>query len=201
MVDEDAFPAHVGSGFEGQVRANRPRPVTDQQGEMHHFPGLPGFHHQPHPGPGLVPQEMMVHRPRRQKTGNGNVIRIHAPVAQKQNGGSVFNRLGGLLTEPVQSFFQSAFPFRGGKQDGQFHRFDSRFVQVADFFHLFHGENGMGDLQLPAVFRRLGKQIQFFPQGDLHRHDQFLPNGVDGRVGHLSKKLFEIMEQELRFFR
>ena len=48
---------------------------------------------------------------------------------------------------------------------------------------------------MPGCF---GEEVLLRSDGGVHRRDQFLPDGVQGRVGHLGKKLLEVMEEQLR---
>ena len=57
------------------------------------------------------------------------------------------------------------------------------------------------EFQLPAVFRRFGEKIPLAADKGFEGSYQFLPDGVEGRVGYLGKELLEIVEQQLILFR
>ena len=57
----------------------------------------------------------------------------------------------------------------------------------------------MAQLQRMAVLGRLIEDVSFAPDVAVERHDQVFADRIDGRVGHLSESLLEIVEQQLRF--
>ena len=70
-------------------------------------------------------------------------------------------------------------------------------VHVFDFQQLNRGEDGVFDLQDFAIFRQLFQQVAVGAHKDRGVRHDLLPDRVNGRVGHLGKKLLEIVEQRL----
>ena len=58
---QQAVAHHLGDRLEREVRVHGRCAVTDQQGEVVHLPGVAALDDEPHPGPLLLPHEMVVH--------------------------------------------------------------------------------------------------------------------------------------------
>ena len=87
-IDQQPLADHVVHRFEGEIRVDRPRAVTDQQREMMHFARLAGFQHQTDPRARAFPDQMMMQPGHGQQGGNGRHLLVHAAIGQNQNIGS-----------------------------------------------------------------------------------------------------------------
>jgi hypothetical protein len=59
---------------------------------------------------------------------------------------------------------------------------------------------GCSSVQLAAVQGRFGKEVVLATDGGGQGRDQFLPDGVQGRVGHLGEQLAEIVVEQAGLF-
>ena len=53
---------HLVDGLECQIGVDRGCPVRQQQADVVYLAGVAGFHHQAHPGPGLLPNQVVMYR-------------------------------------------------------------------------------------------------------------------------------------------
>ena len=75
----------IGDGFKRQIRIHRPRPVTDEQTKMMHFPRFPGLDHQPALRARTPANEVVVQPRRRQQAAESAPAwdRCHDPTKPK----------------------------------------------------------------------------------------------------------------------
>ena len=125
------------------------------------------------------------------------MVFIHAPVGQNQNIGSVAVCPVAVDEQTVQRVLQG---HAGVIQQRDGFYAETGVVHIANFHQVHGGQNGVADLQHRAVFRPLLKQIPARAHVDRGVGDDLLPDGVHGRVRHLSEKLLEIVEQGLMLF-
>ena len=126
------------------------------------------------------------------------MVFIHPPVGQDQNIGARPVGPVALQKQLIQCRFQG-----GILVVQQRHRLhpEAGAVHGPNLHQLHGGENGIANLQHPAVFRLLLEQVAV--RADVHRGigDDLLPQRIDGRIGHLGEELLEIVEQRLVLFR
>ena len=94
---------------------------------------------------------------------------------------------------------QGSLPSVHVEQDGELHGVEPLVTYVAQDIQLCVGQYRMRQAYHFAVC--LARQQDVHTHGTdvlAQRHDQFLADRVDGRVGHLGKLLAEIVEQQLR---
>ena len=67
-------------------------------------------------------------------------------------------------------------------------------------FEIFVREHGVGQLDESGVRRIVDQDVAGISHEGHEGHDEFFADGIDGWIGHLSKELFEVGIQQLRFF-
>ena len=95
--------AELTDGRVSQVRTDRARAVSYQQGDMHDLPCFPGFHYERDLGTLAAPDEVMVQAGSNQQYGYGRMIPVHVPVGQDQDSSAVFDVLLGCLEACFES--------------------------------------------------------------------------------------------------
>ena len=186
LVDEPA------DGLLGQIGVDRPGPVAQQGGKVMHVPGLAGLQDDGHRRALSGAHQMLLQGGHRQQRGDGRVVFVHPPVGQDDDiGPAAVSPVGGqlhLVQRPLQGHIFEV-------QQGHRLHAEAGPVHVFDLQHIHRGEDGVVDLEHPAVFSPLLQQIAVISH--IHRGvgDDLLPDGVDGRVGHLGEALAEIVEQ------
>ena len=127
---------------------------------------------------------------------------IHATVGEDDIVHPVVHRRFGFSAQVVQGFLQGGFSAGCLKCDRELHGVEAFIPDVAEDVQLRVGQHGMGQAHHLAV-RLAGLQDVHAHGPDIfgERHDQFLADGVDGRVRHLGELLPEVVEQQLRLVR
>ena len=125
------------------------------------------------------------------------MVFIHAPVREDQDIGSPAVSPVTGDKKPFHRVFQ-----RGALvvQQGNRLNLEAGVVHMPDFQQLHGGENRVFDLQHLAVFRQFLQQIAIGTHKNRGVRHDLLPDGVNGRVGHLGKQLLEVVEQGLMGF-
>ena len=126
----------------------------------------------------------------------GRARLVGPPVAQHQHGGALLHRAGGSLPQPAQAFSQASFANRKERVYGgacQALKAPPRDAGQAPIVEHRAIEN-----DLAAMVRTGRKEVFLRSEKGAQGHHQRLPDGVDGRVRHLSKQLLEVRVQELR---
>ena len=185
---------------QSQIGIDRPGPIAQEQAEVMHFPGFSGLYHQADFGALALPDEVMVDGGGSQQAGNRRLGRVQFPVGQDDQGATLGNGLGRGGAQFIQSRFQGIRPL-GVKKDGQGDGAQARGVQAADLRQFPASQQRGMEFQLAAVFRRFGEKIPLAADKGFEGSYQFLPDGVEGRIGHLREQLLEIVEQQLILFR
>ena len=80
------------------------------------------------------------------------------------------------------------------------HRYlEALFFHMLDFQHIRVGKDGIVDFQYLAVLSLFLQKISLLPHIHRGAGDNFLPDGVNGRIGYLGKELLEIVKQGALF--
>ena len=122
------------------------------------------------------------------------MVLVHPPVGQDDD-------VGPVAVGPVRCDFQLVQrPFQRHilkvQQRYRLHM-ETGLVHGPDPHQVHRGQDGVVDLQHPAVLRLLIQQVAVIAHVYGGVGDDLLPDGVDGRVGHLGKQLAEVVEQGL----
>ena len=188
----------LGNALLGKIGIDGPRAVAQQGGKVVHIPRLRALQNDGDGGALLGADQVLFQCGHRQQGRDGHMVFIHPPVGQDQDIGARPVGPVALQEELIQRRFQ-----RGILVVQQRHRLhpEAGAVHGPDLHQLHGGEDGIADLQHPAVFRLLLEQVAV--GADVHRGigDDLLPQCIDGRIGHLGKELLEIVEQRLVLFR
>ncbi len=179
----------------GQVRVHRAGTIAQKSGEMMHFPGFAGLQDQGHPGPLLGPHQVLVQGRYRQQGRNGHMVLVHSPVRQDQYIHAIPVSPVRLHKQPVDGPLQTGIFII---KDGNDFRPEALRPSVFDFQQIRVGEDGIVHPQYIAVSGVLLQDIALGTNVHCCGSHNLLPYGIDGRIGHLSEKLFKIVEQGLR---
>ena len=188
----------LGDALLGKIGVDGPGTVAQKGCKMVHIPGLRAFQNDGHGGALFGANQILLHGGHGQQGGNGHMVFIHPPVGEDDH-------IGPCPVGPVTLHKELV---EGGFQGGvlvvqQAHRLhpEAGALHGANLHQLHGGDDGVVDLQHPAVFRLFLQEVAV--RADVHRGvgDDFLPQGVDGRVGDLGEELLEIVKEGLMLFR
>ena len=190
--------AHVLERLDRQIRVDGAGAKANQEGKMHDFAGLARFHDQRHLSARALPNQVMVHRRQRQQTGDRREAGLDAAVGEDQQRVSVPNGQRGAPAQPFQVPLEFLLPAIGtvdGRQRG-----GQEFApgNAPQLLQIVIRQNRMRQLERVAVLRRLLEDVALGADVAGQRHDQLFANRVDGGIGHLRKKLLEVVKQRLR---
>jgi hypothetical protein len=190
---EDGFHRHAGvDGFGA---------VAGEQREMVHFARRTGLHHQAGTGAQSLADQMLVNSRQREQRGNSNMLRIDLAVRHDQDAVAGTHGIFGLRAQARQPGLDSLLAPGDRIGDVDLERFELAagvVIDVADRIHLVEVEDGLAHFQ---AHRRIGfvdaQQVGLRPNKRHQRHDQVFADRIDRRVGHLRKKLLEIVVERL----
>ena len=178
----------------GEIRIDGLGAVAQQSGEMMDVTGLSALQNHGDSGALLGADQILLQRGDGQQGGNGHVVLIHAPVGQDED-------VGTLLIGPVHIDEQLIQGVCQGRalvvQQGDGLHMEAGAAHVPQLHQIHGGQNGVVDLQDRAVFRLLLEQVAAGASVHGGVGDNFLPDGVHGRVCHLGEELLEVVEQGL----
>ena len=182
----------------GQIGVDGSGAIAQEGGEVVDVAGLRRFQNDGNGGTLLGANQMLFQCRHSQQRRNSHMVFIHAPVGENQNVGTIFV---GPVTGHKQMVQRPVQPGILIIEDGHGFHFEAGPVHVLDFQQIHIGEDGVVDLQDVAVLGPVLQQIAVGAHINRGIGDGFLPDGVDGRVGHLGKHLLEIVKEGLVFFR
>ena len=181
-----------------EIRADRPRAIADQQGQVGHLARLSAFYDDSHFHALALANEVVMHASGRQQAGDSRVMRIHAPVGEDEDRTASFDSLRRAAAQSVHRAIHRARPFVGRKEERQRRRLDAGPVDRLDLLEVSLREDRAGQPELTSVKGRLLEQIALSAEVDADRRHELLADRVERRVAHLGEQLLEVGEQELR---
>ena len=199
----------VGNGDRGQPGIDGIGAVAQQDGKMMNLTRLAALHDQAAVRALAHLDQVMVHGADGQQGWDGRALPVHGAVAQNQQGAAGHDGRFGLCTQAFDGRPQPLVPLShvpGHIERRGLQMMPGRWTQVAhlqafDSRQLVVREDRPGRFQQFGGGRRLAQQIRAAAQALAERHDHLFTQRVNGRIGHLSKALFEIMKQRARHVR
>ncbi len=190
---------HPVDRLEGHVRADGRGAVAQQQGDVVHLACVAALDEQAHARPGLLADQVVVDGTHRQQRRDRRLLGGDAPVAQDQQGHAVGDRRRGLAAQVLEGVRQ-ALPAVGdpvaGLQDGGAESLGPTTpVHVDEAGQLLLGEDRVRQVDLSATVRRGIEQVALRTYRAADGRDQFLADGVEGRVRDLGEELREVVVQ------
>ena len=187
--------------LDGQIGIHRARAVSEQQSEMHHLARLAGFDNQRHLVTCLLANQMIVDGRKRQQTGNGCMVFVHAAIGKNQQRVAGLYRQRSRAAQRLDCLLELLFTALNPKEHGQ-----SRGQKVApahstQFLQPPIGDDGMAELKRVAVLGRLVQDVSFRADIGIERHHQAFADRIDRRIGDLRESLFEVAEEQLWLIR
>ena len=177
----------------GQIGVHRRRAEAQQGGEVVDLPGLGGLQHDGQAGALLGADQILLQGGDRQQRRDGHMVFVHAPVGQDDD----------VCPVAVGTVYRDEHAVNGTLQRGVL------IVEQGDGLHL-KARTFMARIFIRSMLVRMGfwirstlqfsglpQQVASRPQMDGRVGDDLLPDGVDGRVGHLGEHLLEVVEQGL----
>ncbi len=165
---------------------------------MVNFPGLAGFEHDTDAGSSLLAYQVMMHGADGEQRAHRDPGRTDCPVGKNDQAVALGNRTAGLRADPVQSGDEAVPAGPRLERDVYGARTPTPVVHLLDGGKFLVGQDGMRHPQPMGVLLGGFQQIALGADVALQRHDHFLADGVDGRVGYLGKTLFEIVVDHAR---
>ena len=124
------------------------------------------------------------------------MVLIHLPVGQDQDVGPLPDDTVHFDEQVFHGFFQAGILIIG---DRNLRHLEAVHFHVFYFQQICIGQDGVAHFQHFAVFFFFLQKVTILPHIDRGGGHHFLPDGVDGRIGHLGETLFEIPKQRLVF--
>ena len=123
---------------------------------------------------------------------------IHTTVAQDDVVIAIIHALGSLLAEFIQSLMQSFFALGGFENHVKLYCIESLVADILKDIQLGIGQDRMWQANhLAVAFVRVQNAGTYTADILGKTHHEVLTDGVDGRVGNLSKLLTEVVEEDL----
>ena len=185
-------------GTQRQVGVDGGGAVSDQRRKVVYCGGFAAFQHDAHLRADAAAQGVGLYAADRQQGGNRSALLIHTPVAENEDVIAFFKPLVQLAADAVHG---AAHPFLSLLriiEDGQGQGAQAFGIQLPQLGKLAVRHQRGGQAQLAATLGRRGEQIALRAKVHERGGDDFLPDGVNGRVGHLGKELMEIGKERLR---
>ena len=181
-------------GIQRQIRIDGTGAVAEQGSKMMYFPRFSRFQDDGEGGTLFRLHQMLMNGGDSQKRRDRHMIFIDAAVGQDKNICPFPVRTVHFHKETVDRPIQ-----RGALVVGDRDRDDFETVNfhVFDLQHIRVGQDRIVDLQYLTVDRLFLQQISVTSHIYAGGGDDLFPDGVNGRIGHLSKQLFEVIEQRL----
>ena len=154
--------------------------------------GLAALQNQRHAGTLLGGNQMLVQSGYRKQGRNRHMVLIHAPVGDNQDIRAVPISTVRLHIQTIHGLLQAGIFIIGNRnhfylETGNLHALNLQDIRVR--------QNRMVDAKQSAVFRGLLQHISFLAHIHGGRGDDFLTDGVDGRIGNLGEPLLEIVKK------
>ena len=185
-------------GLEGQVRVDPVGPVARQQAMVMHFARLATFQQDTDARALGLAHQVMMHRTAGQQRTHGHAVPGNAAVGQHDQAKAVVDGLFRLGADALQRRGESTGNAGAlvGDVDGLGP--PPTMVHGLQLCHVFVGQNRMPQAQTVRIGCLRLKQVALRAHVALQGHDDFFPDGVDGRVGDLCKQLFEVVVDHAR---
>lgn len=140
--------------------------------------------------------QVMMYGAHGEQRWDGGMGLIHATVAQDDVVVAIIHALGSLLAEFIQSLMQSFFALGGFEEHVELDGIESLVADILKDIQLGIGQNRMWQTNHLAVAFVWVQDAGTYPTDILGKtHHEVLTDGVDGRVGNLSKLLTEVVEE------
>ena len=191
---------HLGQRFHRQIRVDGRRAVANQQGQVMHLARFAGFDHQRHPRARLVANQIVVQSGGCQQRRDRRRAGANAPVRKDEDVDAFVNGLRRRLEQILECLLQRRLPTVDVKEHRKGPGAEFLYTavsDVADLGQLAVGQDRVAQLELTAILRLGFKQVQLRAQHHFGARNQFFADGIDGRIGHLGKKLLEVVVQQL----
>ena len=163
LVGQQAAPLQIVQRFDGQVRIDRARAVSDQQRKMHHLARLAAFDDERNLGAGLLAHQAVVHRGHRQQAGNRRVCRVDAAIGKNQQRIAGVHGVRSARAQVVERVLQASFAVLSAEQRRQRGRQQIAGRDAAQFLQIAIGQDRMRQLQRVAVLRRSSRMLRSVP--------------------------------------
>ncbi len=191
----------VGQGFHREVGVHGFCAVTGQHGEVVHFAGRTGFHHQTGGGAQAFAHQVLVDGAGGQQCGDGHLRGLHVAVTHDQDVGATLDGVHRFSTQRSQLGFDTLTAPVGGVSDVERAALELAlgvFFDVAQLGHVGKVQNRLrhfephGRVDLVDV-----QQVRLGTDEAVERHHDRFTDRVDRRVGHLREHLAEVVVQRL----
>ena len=142
--------------------------------------------------------QIMMYGAHGEQRWDGSMGFIHATVAQDDVVVAIIHALCSLLAEFIQSLMQSFFALGGFEEHVELYCIESLVSDILKDIQLGIGQDRMWQANHLAVALVRVQNAGTYTTDILGKtHHEVLTDGVDGRVGNLSKLLTEVVEENL----
>ena len=166
---------------------------------MHHLANLATLHNQRRLHALAHRNQVVVNSRYGQKGGNGGVLLIEVTICEDDVVYTLIDARLSPMAQVIERLAQAFLTTCNLKQHGEFLGLEPFITDVTEYVELCVGQNRLWQTHHLTV-RRIGCQDIGSHSANIlrQRHHQFLADGIDGGVRHLSELLAEIIEEYLR---
>src|SRR5262245_35116724 len=156
------------------------------------FAGFAGFEDEANLRSLGLADEMVMNRADGEERANRDTLSGNAAVGEDDERVAVFDRLFGFAANAIEPLGQSCLTFHAGVSDVDQLALPTAIIEILQGSQFLVGKNWMR--QEEAVSLLLGdvEQVSLGADVTFERHDDFLADRIDRRIGHLGEELLEI---------
>jgi len=194
---EESLLDHVVERLVCHIGVDRLGAVSEQEAEVVHLAGFSRLDDESDAHPIAVADEVVMESCRGEEGRDGRVVAVEAAVGEDEDVRSVGDGAVGGGEEVVERLFEARSAVGDAeehRQNGALEAFDG---DVAEFFELLVFEDGHRKANLPTAGGFGMEEVPLGAERRVHRGDDFLADGVNGRIGHLSEELLEVVVEQL----
>ena len=171
---------------------NRRRAITDEGGEMMGVARAAGFHHDVGVTAQTFGNQAVVNSAGGEQSVDRQGVAVDVDITEHQNDRAGFYRRHRFVANGLQAVFQALCqrPVQIDTLTGVIRIFLAQRQQLAE---LAGGQHRRVDQQAIGMFGGFLEHITLTTEAGFQRHHHLLTDGIDGRVGDLSKLLAEII--------
>ena len=177
-----------------QVRIDSTGTVAEQSSKMVYLSGFTGFQDQCDSGSLLGAYQILVQGGYCQQGRNGHMVLVHTSVGQNQDIHTVSVSSVHFHEQTVNGTLKACVLIIYNRYDFYL---EAVYLHVLDLQQIGVGQDRVIHLQNVTILRGLFQNITLSTDVYGGRGHDLLTDGIDGRVGHLSEQLLEIMEQRM----
>ncbi|HOG65757.1 MAG TPA: hypothetical protein PLD82_10015 [Spirochaetota bacterium] len=142
--------------------------------------------------------QMVMDGGRGEERGDGRVVTVGLPVGENEDIRPLLDNLGSVDAEFLEGLLKGVIPSIRRKDGGQDNGLEVGPCRGFDPGQVVIGQNRVREFEFAAMLGALVQQVPVATDKAREGHHETFSDWVDRRIGDLGKKLFEIIEEQLR---